>query len=384
MHLKCIGGFAMCKEEWVDVPNFPNYKISSEGRLYSKKKNDLIKCNKHGSITLYSESRTWGTSIQVLMGCTFLGNNIDDPFRRRVLFKDGDSQNRSLSNLYLEDLSDLPEEVWQPIHSAANRQLRTIYKVSNKGRIKSIQRTSTTNGNVKAYPEMILSTKPNPKTGYVSVWLQCEDGCEVNAQVHRLVATAFCNNDDPLTKNIVNHIDGNPSNNNSDNLEWCTAAENIQHAYRTGLMNRSYPKRNRLRYKVTRLETGETYNSIADTERAMKRYRGYIDDRQRRNGQLTDSEGNVWTLQVDKKEFIRVRLGGKQCFFEDAPQTVYSSLDEASESLNRWAGYLSDSISRGSLITDSSKNIHILHFVDSELENNYKSGQLIKPKHQKN
>lgn len=54
--------------------------------------------------------------------------------------------------------------------------------------------------------------------------------------VHRLVLSVFTGGMKDL---FVNHIDGNKSNNNLENLEWCTHSENVKHAFATGLNNSS-------------------------------------------------------------------------------------------------------------------------------------------------
>ena len=56
----------------------------------------------------------------------------------------------------------------------------------------------------------------------------------VREYLHRLMADQFCVK--PEGCNVVNHIDGNKLNNLPKNLEWVTRAENVKHAFSTGLM----------------------------------------------------------------------------------------------------------------------------------------------------
>jgi predicted transcriptional regulator YheO len=56
---------------------------------------------------------------------------------------------------------------------------------------------------------------------------------------HRVVALAFCPNDDPVNKTEVDHLDMDPSNCLPQNLEWVTHAENIRRSYQNNKKRKS-------------------------------------------------------------------------------------------------------------------------------------------------
>ena len=356
-------------EKWKDVPTYEGlYQISSLGRVYGCKSAKFLRPDSHKNVKLakYENGRRVEKSwlVHVLIACAFIGLDINDEYRHRVMFSDGDSSNVILNNLYIEDTSDLPNEEWRDIEYSNGRKLKPYYKVSNYGRIKSIAHKQEWMNygklSTKHVPEMLLSVVPS-KDKYRYVWLIAEDK-EINAQVHRLVATAFCENDDPEHKTQVNHIDGNPSNNNAYNLEWVTPSENMNHAIKYGLKTKFHKT---LRYPVRRIETDQVFASITEVEEAMGRAHGYVYTMVSDGHVCRDINGNVWTLEIMKDVYQYIPGEGQHCYFEEHPERVYISMTEASKDIGRWDGYVQEAVKRNGSITNkyTGEKLHI-KFVD--------------------
>lgn len=118
--------------------------------------------------------------------------------------------------------SNSSQEIWKDIEG-----YKGVYKISNKGRVLSLERMvfNKLTGNYNSKKERILRDKGTD--GYPQVKL-CNNGKEKTYKVHRLVAKAFI----PLKegKRIINHKNGDRSDNRVENLEWCSSWENSIHA----------------------------------------------------------------------------------------------------------------------------------------------------------
>jgi hypothetical protein len=122
---------------------------------------------------------------------------------------------------------DVFEELWESVAGWEG-----LYEVSSKGNVRSLDRFVLKSGKdffVKG--KRLKLTKNN--IGYIKVCL-CSNGYQQVTSVHRLVALAFVDN--PSGYPEVNHKDGNKENNNVENLEWCTTAQNVKHAYENNLV----------------------------------------------------------------------------------------------------------------------------------------------------
>ena len=131
-----------------------------------------------------------------------------------------------------------------------------LYQVSNKGRVKSLNRIDSRGNKVN---EKIL--RPGKRNNYLFVNLY-KNGKRKLYDIHRLVAQAFLPNPDNLP--VVNHKDENKLNNNVENLEWCTQAYNV-----------NYSHNNCKSRKIQCVETQQIFDSTEDVIRRMFNGKGY-------------------------------------------------------------------------------------------------------------
>ena len=201
-------------------------------------------------------------------------------------------------------------EVWKPITRMCGDIKEGIYWISTFGRVYSIakaNRYGRENGFLKPHDKDCQK-----EVGYLDISLYGYNGVYKHYLVHRLVMITFC----PIPNYQilqVNHKDGNKHNNCIWNLEWCTNAENIKHAIRTGLINMI--GENNPCSTITNAQADEvgrliatkkyTFDEISDMTKVPKRIVSHI------------SQGDSWKNVHDKYNLSEVMKDKYKCKFTD-------------------------------------------------------------------
>ena len=117
------------------------------------------------------------------------------------------------------------------------------YSISNYGRVKN----NETN---------YILVGGHDRDGYNQVTL-CYNGTQYNRRICRLVAIAFLENPNNLP--FVNHKDEDKSNDNVNNLEWCTVKYNNNYGHHNYNMSK----------RIRCVETGIDYPSTREAARQL-------------------------------------------------------------------------------------------------------------------
>jgi hypothetical protein len=274
-----------------DIPTFEGlYKMSDDGRVYSVRNKLFMNRAKQYHLC----GKQFGAGA--LMGAAFLGLDLNDEYRPRVLFKDRHAENLyALENLYVEDTSDLPNEEWRQVNRYGSRPVQPWYYISSLGRLKAVKHNDyfKDTGVYRPVPEHLVAMAHDVTHMYYQTTMQQPGGGNINVDIHRLVAEAFILNPDNLP--CVNHINGIKTDNSASNLEWCTYSYNIQHAMTTGLhASKGYSK------QVRCIETGQIFRSMNEADRWLGRYgRGLVSRAISENGPVRSKiDDNMYRFEL--------------------------------------------------------------------------------------
>lgn len=255
MKLDCI---------WKPIPSMEDrYWVSSDGQVKSKFNRTLKSNSSKGQkcVSIIIDGQTTVYEIRHLIAYAFLGYEITNPVKPKLIHKDGNYSNIQLNNLELADYSDLEDEIWKDVKGFEN-----IYQISNKGRVKRLPREDryirkdTGKSCIRRVGEKILKPSLSNKDGYAQINLVHKENIRYFS-IHRLVAEAFIPNPDSLPQ--VNHIDGIRDHNDVSNLEWCTCQANVQDQIaRSGRASAIAAIRKAQGRKVYCIETRRTFESI--------------------------------------------------------------------------------------------------------------------------
>lgn len=133
------------------------------------------------------------------------------------------------------------------------------YMVSDNGDIRSLDYNHTGRSKI---------LKPQKWGGRYPTVVLSKDGKSYTKTVHRIVAEAFVPN--PENKPVINHKNGDKTDNKASNLEWATISENTKHAYTSGLFVNPRKK------AIICLETGAIYSDSYAAAKDTGAYQGNI------------------------------------------------------------------------------------------------------------
>jgi hypothetical protein len=149
-----------------------------------------------------------------------------------------------------------------------------------------------------------LSTHNN---GYTVLSVSNGEKYKKNFYIHRFVAELFVPN--PLNLPNVNHIDLDRSNNNADNLKWCTQEENVNYSVNLG----SYKMKDKIKKVLQFNKNGsliKEWNRASEAAREFNCVEELIQQacQQKNMNKALTARGFIWIYKNDYENNNRMKF----------------------------------------------------------------------------
>lgn len=166
-----------------------------------------------------------------------------------------------------------------------------------------------------------VTAKESIKGGYKVTNIYNDNGKRVGVSRHRLLMLVFSDYEFVPNNYVVNHINGIPGDDRLDNLEWMTFAENIQHAYDTGLTKAKLRSIDAWNWITNE---HKSFNSISNAARYLKMPRATIDSRLMYGNNKRYIDG--WRVKYSGEEWLELnkRVGEKSNETEVLVRNIYT------------------------------------------------------------
>jgi hypothetical protein len=201
------------------------YKKLQTGELYAKPDKRFLVFKDNSGLSTQAKRKIIGTETsksrrgkteKKLRTILFNLQLKNEPITQKTVADLAKVSIRTVKN-YWKAITIDSQEIWVPIPDYS------MYEISKTGALRKF----CENKQYKILKQRI------DRAGYMTVRLY-KNSKSSTQLVHRLLALTYIPNEQ--SKRCVNHINGNKLDNSLSNLEWSTHAENIQHAYNTGLV----------------------------------------------------------------------------------------------------------------------------------------------------
>lgn len=171
---------------------------------------------------------------EAIKACLWCGTEFSSQQYNKVTCSEKCNQHRK--NERRKDLKKLntvniiADEIWFDI-----KGFEGLYAFSNHLRVKGIGRIAERNNSNMVIQERIIKPVLDKSTGYFKVVLS-KNNKKTKFYIHRLVGEYILGN--PTNEDCINHKNGIKTDNDPENLEWCSVADNNRHAFETGLQKK--------------------------------------------------------------------------------------------------------------------------------------------------